>query len=65
MKVHRIVLTVIDFDGLGADEVVETIESQKYPNHCIAPNVASITSAEIEEWSDAHPLNRKDTGRLS
>lgn len=61
MKVHRLVVAVIDFDGLGADGVKTTIEDTRYPNHCIAPKVVSVETADIGEWEDSNPLNRSDT----
>ena len=57
MKVHRVVFTVIDFDELGADGVVATLESQKFPNHCMNPVVRLIETRDIGEWSDDHLLN--------
>jgi hypothetical protein len=57
VKVHRIVLTVIDFDGLGDHGVRETLENAHYPNRCIAPNVLSVETRDIGEWRDDHPLN--------
>lgn len=63
MKVHRVVISVIDHDGLGADGVRQEIENVRYPNRCISPSVESIETAEIGEWSDEHPLNNRDTSR--
>ena len=60
MKVHRVVLLIVDTDKLGADDVRDVIENSHYPNHCIAPSVMSIETGEVE-WSDEHPLNQRDT----
>ena len=60
VKVYKIELCVIDFEALGESETKEIIESQKYPNYCIAPRVKAIESREVE-WSDEHPLNKKAT----
>lgn len=60
MQVHKIVLIVIDFDGLGADETKTTLENQRFPNDCIAPSVLSIESREIGQWEDENPLNYAD-----
>jgi hypothetical protein len=57
MKVHQVILTIIDFDELGADQIKTVIENQKYPNHCIGPTVESVRTREIGEWSDDNPLN--------
>ena len=61
MKVHKIVLTVVDFDELGADGVRDTLESVHYPNHCISPVVMSVETRDCGEWRDDHPLNNRTT----
>ena len=58
MNVHRVVLTVIDFDGIGAESVRDVIENAMYPNRCIAPTVESVETRDCGEWSDDHPLNQ-------
>ncbi len=60
MKVHKVVLMVVDSDDIGAESVTEVIENARYPNHCIGPNVMSIETTEVE-WTDDHPLNRNAT----
>lgn len=60
MKVHKLTVYVLDFDGLGSDGVKETLENQRYPNHCISPNVLSVETREIGEWEDGNPLNFSD-----
>jgi len=54
-------VTVLDFDGLGADGVKDAIENARYPNRCISPHVLSVAVREIGEWSDGHPLNQRAT----
>ena len=49
MNVHKIVITVIDFDELGADGVREAMENVHYPNHCISPSVESIETRDCGE----------------
>lgn len=61
MKLIQMTVTVIDFDGLGADEVASVIENTKYPNWCIYPKVCETKVHDIGEWSDDHPLNLKST----
>ena len=61
MQVHKIVLTVIDFDGVGADVVRDTLENASYPNRCIAPEVMSVETRDCGKWSDEHPLNHRET----
>ena len=60
MKVYKLEILVIDHDGIGHDEVRSVLENQRYPNHCIYPEVKSIDIREIE-WRDDHPLNRTAT----
>jgi len=61
MNVHKIVMTVIDFEGLGLKRVISTIEKTRYANDCINPTVLSGETRDIGEWSDDHPLNSVDT----
>lgn len=61
MQVHKITLTVIDFDNLGASGVQETLERTRFPNDCISPHVYAIESRDIGEWRDDNPLNRAST----
>jgi hypothetical protein len=56
MKVHRIVLMVVDHDDIGGMEARDVLENNRYPNHCMSPVVMEVDTREIE-WSDAHPLN--------
>ncbi len=60
MKVYKLEVIVIDHDGVG-DGITDTIENQRYPNHCISPHVVSVEERDIGEWSDAHPLNNTNT----
>ena len=61
MKIHRIVLYVIDFDGLGADGVKQELENTRFANDCISPDIAEIQTRDIGTWSDEHPLNKRAT----
>lgn len=63
MKVHKIMLYVVDSDGLGGSEVASTITNTRYPNHCISPQVLSVETADAGPWSDEHPLNHRDKAR--
>lgn len=60
MKVFKIELLVIDFDGLGEEGVRHELTNVRYANDCISPNVKSIEARDIE-WSDDHPLNMRTT----
>jgi len=58
MKIHKVTLLVVDSDDIGAEDIKEVIENQKYPNYCISPSVVTIETEEVD-WSDNHPLNMK------
>ena len=57
MKAYKIEILIIDHDELGADEISNVLETARYPNHCISPDVKKVTEADIGEWRDDHPLN--------
>lgn len=57
MRVYKVELMILDFDEIGGEEIRDVIENQRYPNHCISPNVMHIESRELGEWDDEHPLN--------
>jgi hypothetical protein len=61
MQIHKIVLTIIDFDEIGAESCREVLENTKYPNRCISPKVHGIETREIGQWHDEHPLNHEET----
>ena len=56
MKIHKILLVVVDYDDLGAAECAATIERQSYPNNSIYPRVVATDTREVE-WTDDHPVN--------
>jgi hypothetical protein len=60
MKVYKVELMVLDFEGIGADGIKEEIENARYGNRCISPEVVAAESRDIGEWSDEHPLNQID-----
>ena len=57
MKVYKVILSIIDHDELGSEEIKGVLEDTKYPNWCIAPRVHDIKGVDIGEWNDDHPLN--------
>ena len=65
MKIHRIVLYVVDFDGLGAEGVKQELENTRFANDCISPDIAEVQTRDIGEWSDAHPLNHRATAQAT
>jgi hypothetical protein len=60
MKIFKVEIMVLDFDKCGEEGVKNLLENTRYPNWAIHPIVKNIESREIE-WSDDHPLNKKDT----
>lgn len=58
MKAYKLEILIIDFDGVGVD-IPEMIENAKYPNYCISPHVMSVKEADIGEWDEEHPLNKR------
>jgi hypothetical protein len=60
VQVHRVTLLIVDHDELGAAAVRNVLETARYPNHCIVPNVLALETRAVE-WSDDHPLNQKRT----
>ncbi len=61
MKVYKLTVMVIDRELGDSESVAALIENANYPNDCISPSVLSIEEAEIGEWSDDHPLNKRST----
>lgn len=56
MKVHRLVVLVVDSDDLGASGVTDVLENTHYPNHRIGPSVIGVDTIDVV-WSDDHLLN--------
>jgi hypothetical protein len=60
MKIYKAEILIANFDSLAPDEIKRVIESTRYPNDCIYPNVLSIDSRDVE-WSDDLPINNRQT----
>lgn len=60
MKAYKVTVFIIDFDEVGDDIPVE-MENVRYPNHCLHPEIIDMQVADIGEWDDDHPLNKRDT----
>lgn len=60
IPVHRLDVLIVDTDCVGTQGVKDVLVNARYPNHCIAPDILSIETKAVE-WSDDHPLNRRDT----
>lgn len=61
MKAYKLEVLIIDFEDVGESDIKGLIENTKYPNWCISPDVKNIVSADIGEWDDNHPLNKRET----
>ncbi len=62
MKAIEVTLLIINHDEVTNEEIKDLFENgTHYPNHCIAPLVMSIKEADIGDWNDDHPLNKKAT----
>lgn len=59
MKAYRVSVLVIDHDQLGSTGIKENMENVRYPNRCMYPHILGIEEADIGEWSDDHPLNKR------
>lgn len=56
MKAYKLEVLIIDHEDAGIDEIQEMVV-----NGPINLNIMSIASADIGEWSDDHPLNKRET----
>ncbi len=61
MKAYKIELIVVDHEDFGEEEIVSVIEDSCENWGGIGVMVNKVTSAEIGEWSDDHPLNNQDS----
>jgi len=64
MKVHAVILLVVDHDDLGAEEIQTVLENQRFPNDCIRPSVMHVDTRTVE-WAEDHPLNSTRTQRAA
>ena len=64
MKIYKMEILFIDFDGLGEAGARDLLENTRYPNHVIGPDVMSCETREVD-WTDAHPLNNRTTRRAA
>lgn len=61
MKAYKLEILIIDFDEIGQDSIIEELENVRYANDCISPQIKSIVEKDIGDWSDDHPLNKRQT----
>ena len=60
IKAMKLEVLIIDFDGLGENEVKHALQGGRFANRCISPDVKSVESVDLD-WDDDHPLNMRDT----
>lgn len=56
MKAYKITVVVVDHERMGGDAIADEVARSKY----IHADVIDVKEADIGEWSDDHPLNRRD-----
>jgi hypothetical protein len=56
-KIYKLIVSVLDFDDLSEGDVIHEIENNKF----LSVDVVDIKSAEIDDWTDDHPLNNYGT----
>ena len=61
MKAYKITLLFLDFDEVGPQEAKSLIENARLPNRIDPGTVMDLQEADIGEWSDDHPLNKRAT----
>lgn len=61
MRAYKITLLFLDFDEVGPQEAKALIENARLPNHINPGKVMEMQEADISEWSDDHPLNKRAT----
>lgn len=61
MRAYKITLLFLDFEDVGPQEAKSLIENARLPNHISPGKVMDLQEADIGEWSDEHPLNKRAT----
>lgn len=61
-RIYRVEVFIVDHDAIGPEGVKSVLENARYPNRAISPHVVSIDTRNVE-WSDDHPLNKRDGWR--
>ena len=57
MKAHLITVLVVDFEDCGAEAVTDLLVG----NRRLSAQAIETKTADIGEWDDDHPLNRRST----
>lgn len=56
MKAYKLEILVVDHNGNGISDIINTIKNNKY----YTPKIISHSETDIGEWSDEHPLNQRN-----
>jgi hypothetical protein len=57
MKAYKYEIVIIDSEDVGQDEITGVLKSARHLN----PTILSEAVADIGEWTDDHPANKKAT----
>jgi hypothetical protein len=57
VNVYKMVIEVLDFENQGLDDIIESIENNKY----LVVKVREQQVREVNDWFDEHPLNKTST----
>ena len=57
MKAYLMTICVLDFEDYGPDEYATLIKQHRN----ISATVVGTKTADIGEWDDDHPLNKRNT----
>lgn len=57
MKAYKFEILVIDHEEIGKNNITEMLKNVRH----LYPSILEIKEAEIGEWYDEHPLNKKET----
>lgn len=58
-NVYKIVAKVLDFEGNPEKDIIYELENNRY----VVVKVYGMEKREINNWTDEHPLNKKETGK--
>lgn len=60
VKVHRVVLSILDFENMPQSDVVALLEQAKF----LYPSVLKIETREVckrKDWEDDNPFNKNSS----
>ena len=57
MKAYKYEIVIIDHEEVGQEEIIGILKSSRHIN----PIILSQGEAEIGQWSDEHPANKRES----